>query len=82
MSRVPYTIAQPGRRSARARPVRHRWFDPWLLPVGEGLAAVVATLIREIEAFERTEEGGGRRRRRRPVDQAAFETIVSIGAQS
>lgn len=72
------TAAVPAqsRKKPSPQPVRHRWFDPYLIPSGEVFQSVLLRITEDVLAFEKTEDGGGRRRQRRPKDQAHFETMI------
>lgn len=57
------TKALPTNRNSRARPVKHQWFDQWLVAKGEPLHL----LVRQVA--EQVERGGVRSRARKPTDQ-------------
>ncbi len=70
------TLPALSRRKSPPQPVKHRWFDPYLIPSGEVFQPVLRRITEDVIAFERTEDGGNRTRQRRPKDQSNFETII------
>lgn len=71
------TITASNVKRSRPEPLRHRWFDPWLVPVGAKFAPVIDRLKAEIDDYRRSPEGGARQRRRRPEDAIKFDAIVT-----
>jgi hypothetical protein len=65
------------RKRETPEPVRHRWFDPWLIASGEVFGPIKTRLARELEAYRLDPELGNARRRRRPEDEARFYVILS-----
>lgn len=74
---MPEAPLSPSSPRSRPAPARHRWFDPWLLPVGGKFTPVIEALKADIDAYQCSPEGGGRQRRRKPEDAEKFHAIVT-----